>query len=142
MISKNITTRTTVFAPDGSNNNRNNNNGDLLWRGFGAERRSKMATGGEKWRGFVCERDTGTRMYRYSTCLIQKKTYCTRVAEDGRTNSKWYGRYPVGLRGERQRRPRLQTNDTRRTHGICWTQRADSNYVSKRKGYVIGTYDP
>jgi hypothetical protein len=66
MISKNITTRTTVFAPDGSNNNRNNNNGDLLWRGFGAERRSKMATGGEKWRGFVCERDTGTRMYRYS----------------------------------------------------------------------------
>ncbi len=66
MISKNITTRTTVSAPDGSNNNRNNNNGDLLWRGFGAERHSKMVMGGKKWRGFVCERDTGTRMYQYA----------------------------------------------------------------------------
>ena len=26
-----------------------------------------MATAGEKWRGFVCERDTGIRMYRYAS---------------------------------------------------------------------------
>ena len=55
MISQNITTRTTFSAPDGSNNNRNNNNGDLLWRGFGAERRSKMATGARNG-GDLCAR--------------------------------------------------------------------------------------
>ena len=128
MISQNITTRTTFSAPDGSDNNRNNNNGDLLWRGFGAERRSKMATGARNG-GDLCARgipvDYGT-LENVPVCLIKKKTYtgCRRWP-----HKKWYSRYPGWVYTERCY-AHLRTNDT------LWVQH--SNYVSIRKAYVIG----